>query len=89
MATWRADFPVGQENQGARMACQADAGLSLAGLAWHARAYGSEQRHHEQLAYAAAERDARRRRIGLWAEAAPLAPWDFRRHSPARSAAAH
>ena len=58
-----------------------DCGLAQlqAGLAWHAKAYAREQADTERLSYAAAEQSARQRRLGLWGDAAPLAPWEFRR----------
>ena len=61
-----------------------DCGLAQlqAGLAWHARAYAHEQTHSERERYSAAERAARQRRQGLWAEATPQTPWEFRRLNP-------
>jgi endonuclease YncB( thermonuclease family) len=58
-----------------------DAGLALieAGLAWHYKRYQSEQSREDRVAYADAEDDARAARRGLWADAAPVAPWDWRR----------
>jgi endonuclease YncB( thermonuclease family) len=57
-----------------------DAGLAQieAGLAWHYARYAAEQPGAERSAYAQAERAARAARRGLWAEAAPVAPWDWR-----------
>lgn len=57
-----------------------DAGLEQvdAGLAWHYLRYAREQAPEERAAYAQAERSARAGRRGLWAEADPLAPWDWR-----------
>jgi micrococcal nuclease len=46
--------------------------LVRAGLAWHFKRYSSD------LALAQAEDAARQARRGLWAQASPLAPWDFR-----------
>jgi len=43
------------------------------GMAWHYTKYSSDQK------LAAAERAARQGRRGLWKEAAPMAPWDWRR----------
>jgi len=58
-----------------------DAGLAQieAGLAWHYRRYASEQPSAERAAYAQAERRARSAALGLWVDAAPVAPWDWRR----------
>jgi len=57
-----------------------DAGLAQieAGLAWHYLRYAPEQASGERTAYAQAERSARSGRRGLWAEAEPVAPWDWR-----------
>lgn len=56
--------------------------LIEAGLAWHYKAYEREQPLADRAAYAAAERNARRRRIGLWSEGTPQPPWEFRRDHP-------
>ena len=52
-----------------------DVGLEMirAGCAWHYRQYSDD------AGYAAAEEEARRARRGLWQDAAPVAPWNFRR----------
>ncbi len=66
---------------GRLMAGRRDCGLEQlrAGLAWHYRAYADEQPGAVRRAYAAAEREARQRGIGLWADPAPIAPWEWRR----------
>ena len=58
-----------------------DAGLEQlrAGLAWHYTEYAKEQPFAERWRYARVEREARARREGLWHEAAPTPPWDYRR----------
>jgi len=58
-----------------------DAGLAQieAGLAWHYLRYASEQPQADRAAYARAERSARSAALGLWVDAAPVAPWDWRR----------
>ena len=53
--------------------------LLRSGLAWHYRAYEREQAPLDRASYADAERAARARRLGLWSDAHPVAPWDFRR----------
>ena len=50
-----------------------------AGLAWHYKRYASEQSAQDRADYAAAEDKAKRERSGLWADANPTAPWDWRR----------
>lgn len=63
-----------------------DVGLAQlqAGLAWFFRRYASEQAPAQRSAYADAEAAARRARLGLWRDEAPLPPWDHRRASRAR-----
>ena len=60
-----------------------DVGLELvaAGLAWHFARYAADQPPGDAAAYAAAERDARARRAGLWHAASPEPPWAFRSRS--------
>ena len=50
-----------------------------AGMAWHYKAYERDQRLNDRSRYARAENAARDARRGLWADRAPVAPWDFRR----------
>jgi endonuclease YncB( thermonuclease family) len=50
-----------------------------AGLAWHYVQYQREQSEADRRWYATAERAAREGRIGLWADAEPMAPWEYRR----------
>ncbi len=66
-----------------------DAGLAQlrAGLAWHFRRYDADLAPAQRRRYAEAERQARLRRLGLWREAAPVPPWEYRAqarrsHSP-------
>lgn len=49
-----------------------------AGLAWHYKAYQKEQPAGERTQYAEAEAAARAKRVGLWRDPRPVAPWDFR-----------
>lgn len=49
-----------------------------AGLAWHYKQYEKEQSASDRSLYAHAETDARARHIGLWHDATPIPPWDFR-----------
>ena len=50
-----------------------------AGLAWHYKRYASEQPAQDRADYAAAEDKAKGERIGLWSDAQPTAPWEWRR----------
>lgn len=63
-----------------------DVGLSLvsAGLAWHYRAFEREQKQADRSLYRQAELSARSRRAGLWTEAAPVPPWEWRRSAVSR-----
>jgi endonuclease YncB( thermonuclease family) len=60
-----------------------DVGLEMirAGCAWHYRQYSDD------AGYAAAETEARRARRGLWQDAAPVAPWNYRRSRDPRAPA--
>lgn len=49
-----------------------------AGLAWHYKDYQKDQSPADRLAYARAEDYARASHFGLWREATPIPPWDFR-----------
>lgn len=48
------------------------------GLAWHYKKYADEQPVADRQSYAAAEVSAQQRRQGLWQDANPVPPWDFR-----------
>jgi endonuclease YncB( thermonuclease family) len=56
------------------------------GLAWHFKKYEREQEPVDRQRYAQAELGARAKRVGLWADKEPVAPWDFRasRHTTPR-----
>lgn len=58
-----------------------DVGLALIGngYAWHYRAYAREQTAGDRRDYSQAEADARTRQAGLWIDADPVPPWDWRR----------
>ncbi len=64
-----------------------DLGLQMVreGYAWWYRAFAEEQSPVDRVLYAAAEQSARTARRGLWADAHPMAPWDYR-HQPAPTA---
>jgi len=49
------------------------------GLAWHSVRYAHEQTTEEHERYAAAEREARAKQLGLWQEPNPQSPWECRR----------
>lgn len=58
-----------------------DAGLGVltSGLAWHYKKYQNEQSNEDRERYAFAENEARSKRAGLWSEADPVPPWDWRK----------
>jgi endonuclease YncB( thermonuclease family) len=58
-----------------------DVGLAQveAGWAWHFKRFAHEQLPAERDAYTRAEEAARAKKAGLWAEDAPLPPWEWRR----------
>lgn len=49
------------------------------GCGWHYLAYEKEQSPKDQKAYTQAEQQARAAERGLWQDAKPVAPWDYRR----------
>jgi len=66
-----------------------DAGLEQlrAGLAWHYKQFESEQSPEDRKLFAEAESAARNAHAGLWQDADPIAPWNFK-HRRAASAPA-
>lgn len=48
------------------------------GMAWHYKAYEREQPAIDRKVYADAENEAKAARRGLWADAYPVPPWNFR-----------
>ena len=48
------------------------------GCGWHYKKYQNEQSLEDRLSYNRAEEEARNNRVGLWADSAPVAPWDWR-----------
>jgi endonuclease YncB( thermonuclease family) len=52
-----------------------------AGLAWHYKRYEKEQSPSDRQLYTKAEQDARAEKRGLWQDANPVPPWDFRHHT--------
>lgn len=49
-----------------------------AGMAWHFKKYEDEQEPKDRLTYAAAEQQARVTKLGLWQDANPTVPGDWR-----------
>ena len=49
-----------------------------AGLAWHYKKYQNEQTPADRELYAQAEIEAREVRRGLWYDAEPVPPWEYR-----------
>jgi endonuclease YncB( thermonuclease family) len=58
-----------------------DAGLAMVtvGMAWWYRDYAREQTPQERGQYEFAEMEAKAKHVGLWRDAAPVAPWDWRK----------
>lgn len=58
-----------------------DAGLAMItqGMAWWYRAYAGEQTPQARGQYEFAEREARAKRAGMWADPEPVPPWEWRR----------
>ena len=65
-----------------------DAGLVMvrSGMAWWYRGYAREQAPETRARYAAAEREAQTRRLGLWADPDPTPPWAWRKTNRAAKA---
>jgi micrococcal nuclease len=57
-----------------------------AGMAWWYREFKNEQTLAEQGYYEYAEFDARMKRLGLWSQSEPIAPWVWRRGRPKAAA---
>lgn len=49
-----------------------------AGMAWWYRDYAKEQSQGDRRLYEQAEQQARLQRVGLWLDAHPISPWDWR-----------
>jgi endonuclease YncB( thermonuclease family) len=49
------------------------------GMAWHYKEYQHEQTTHDRLVYRDEEENAKVRRVGLWKDAKPVPPWEWRR----------
>lgn len=49
-----------------------------AGMAWHYKQYEKEQSASDRSSYANSEANARALKVGLWRNATPTPPWDFR-----------
>ena len=49
------------------------------GFAWHYKAYEREQSLSDRQLYDFAQSEARAARRGLWQDAEPVAPWDWRK----------
>lgn len=49
-----------------------------AGLAWHYKQYQKEQSSEDREVYSRAEEQARADQKGLWADSAPVPPWEWR-----------
>ena len=49
------------------------------GMAWWYRAYQKDQSANDRRLYEAAEASAKTKKVGLWADAKPVPPWEFRR----------
>jgi len=58
-----------------------DAGLAMItlGMAWWYRSYAHEQSPQARGQYEFAEAEAKARKIGLWRDARPVPPWEWRR----------
>ena len=73
----------------ARPPCAAALDVNLAqiaaGFAWHYRQYKNEQSKQDRSVYEAAEQHARENKRGLWSDAHPVPPWEWRHDSSKKS----
>ena len=60
------------------LAQEANLAQVRAGTAWHYKQYAHEQSREDRVGYAAAEIQARAAKCGLWADPAPVPPWEWR-----------
>lgn len=56
-----------------------------AGMAWHYKKYAKEQLVEDRETYAQADEQARAGQRGLWREADPVPPWDWRKSKKLRT----
>lgn len=49
------------------------------GLAWHYKKYQDEQPLADRDTYSVSESNAKSQQLGLWSDAQPTAPWDYRK----------
>jgi endonuclease YncB( thermonuclease family) len=84
----QADVRCGKRDRYGREVCSVyvdarDLGLEQvrSGHAWWFREYAREQSVDDRKVYEAAESEARDARRGLWRDATPVAPWDWRRQA--------
>ena len=69
------------------MTLDANLAMLTVGLAWWYRFYKDEQSAEDRGRYEFAEQEARAKRAGLWADANPTPPWDWKRGDRARQSA--
>ena len=48
------------------------------GLAWHYKIFQRDQTFDDRFTYAAAEKEAFAKQLGLWQDKSPVAPWTWR-----------
>jgi endonuclease YncB( thermonuclease family) len=89
----QADVRCNKRDRYGRDVCSVYVGMRDVGLeqvrggyAWWYRDYAREQTPADRQVYEAAEQEARGARRGLWRDAAPTAPWDWRRKGRAERA---
>jgi endonuclease YncB( thermonuclease family) len=70
----------------AKAPCPATVDVNLAqvsaGYAWHYKHFENEQSKQDRLAYGIAEQHAREQKLGLWKDANPVPPWEWRHGAP-------
>jgi len=51
------------------------------GKAWYYEKYSKEQNRSDQRAYRKASKNAKKNKLGIWADDTAIPPWEFRAHS--------
>lgn len=69
-----ADIYIDAANTSGEYGAWFNKAIVMTGFAWHYKAYSKDQELE------AAEQSARRMKIGIWEDEAPIAPWDYRKN---------
>ena len=76
-------------NSGITPAARSMSPVASAGMAWHYKEYQHEQTTQDRLVYRDEEENAKARRVGLWKDAKPVPPWEWRGQPPRAAESSH